>query len=367
MANDLGDDPGRAAPEALRTGSGADEAQVGEQIAPVERRSRVSVPETAALLGVLGVLFVFFALTSPFFFTPINSAGELEIPRNLIVILQQSALIGMIACPATLLLIAAQFDLSVGSIAGFTGMILAVLAAPEGARDFALGLSLEVAIVIALLGALMIGAINGVSVTVFRINALITTLGTLAIFRGLTRVLGGGQTVRIDGFSVLGLERILGIPVAVWIFAIVVVGFWLLLRYTTYGRSMYAIGSSPTAARLTGIRTSRAIFTGFMLSAALAGFAGLIMISQVGAATSTAGESLMLAVITAVILGGASLSGGRGSIVGTMLAVLIVGVLRNGLVQIGVQSFWVEVATGVLLLVAVGADQARIRLTQSQN
>ena len=231
-------------------------------------------------------------------------------------------MIGMIAAPATLLLIAAQFDLSIGSIAGFTGMLLAILVAPAGSREYAMGLSLEVAIVIAMAGALLVGTINGVSVTVFRINALITTLGTLAIFRGLTRVMGGGQTVRIEGFSTLGLERFLGIPLSIWIFALVVTVFWLLLRYTTYSRSMYAIGASPTAARLAGIRTSRAVFVGFVLSAALAGFAGLILLSEVGVASNTAGETLMLAVITAVVLGGASLSGGRGSIVGTVPAVL---------------------------------------------
>lgn len=354
--DDLGQDPGRAAPEAMQTGSSSSEAQLGQQFGPVDRRSRVSVPETAALFIVLVVLFVFFSLTSPFFFND----------KNIIIILQQSAMIGMIAAPATLLLIAAQFDLSIGSIAGFTGMLLAILVSPQGSREYAMGLSLEVAVVIAMLGALLVGVINGVSVTVFRINALITTLGTLAIFRGLTRVMGSGQTIRVSDFSTLGLERFLGIPLLIWIFAIVVIAFWLLLRYTTYGRSMYAIGSSPTAARLAGIRTSRAIFVGFMLSAALAGFAGLILLSQVGAASNTAGESLMLAVITAVVLGGASLSGGRGGIVGTVLAVLIVGVLNNGLVQLGIQSFWIEVATGVLLLVAVGADQLRVRLTQAQ-
>ena len=263
MAEDeLGQDPGRAAPEALATGAKSAEARVGSQLAPVRKRSRVSVPETAALFVVLVVLFIFFSLTSPFFFSD----------RNIIVILQQSALIGMIACPATLLLISAQFDLSVGSIAGFTGMLLAVLAAPPSDRTpFAMGLDLEVAVVVALLGAVLVGVINGVSVTVFRINALITTLGTLAIFRGLTRVLGGGQTIRINDFGALGLERVFGIPIFVWIFIGVVVVFWLLLRYTTYGRSMYAIGASPTAARLAGIRTNRAIFTGFILSASLAG------------------------------------------------------------------------------------------------
>jgi ribose transport system permease protein len=161
----------------------------------------------------------------------------------------------------------------------------------------------------------------------------------------------------------MGTARFLGLPIPVYMFAAMVVVFLLLLRYTTYGRSMYAIGASPTAARLAGIRTDRAIFIGFTLSALLAGLSGLILLSQVGGASINANIGLELAVVTAVVLGGASLAGGRGGIVGTILAVLIVGVLGNGLIQLGVPSFWIEVANGVLLLAAVGFDQVRVRLT----
>ncbi len=351
---DLGGAPGRAAPPALETGAGAVEAATA---AVPRRRSRFVVPDTAALAIVLVGLFIFFSITSPYFFND----------RNLIVILQQVVRIGIVAAPATLLLISGQFDLSVASIAAFTGMLLAVAtASPEAAKTpFALGLPLEAGILIAIIGALLVGTVNAVCVTTFRINALITTLGTLAIFRGLTKVLGNGQTINIDGFETLGLGQIAGIPITILILFAVTILFFVILRYTTYGRSMYAIGASPTAARLAGIRTNRAIFIGFMLSAALAGLAGMILLSQVGAAAITAASGLELDVVTAVVLGGASLAGGRGSIVGTILAVLIVGVLKNGLVQLGVQQFWIEVATGALLLIAVGADQLRIRLTKS--
>jgi ribose transport system permease protein len=268
-------------------------------------------------------------------------------------------------------MIGGQFDLSVGSVAAFTAMLMAVVAAPVGVTKtpFAMGLGIEAAFVIALLGALLIGALNAVSVTVLRINALITTLGTLAIFRGLTKVLGDGQTIRIENFGGLGIMRIPegGLPVPVYIFIGVVVVSIVILRYTTYGRSMYAIGASPTAARLAGIRTNRAIAIGFLLSAAMAGLAGLILLSQVGGASVNANTGFELQVVTAVVLGGASLAGGRGGITGTIIAVLIVGVLANGLIQLGVPSFWIEVANGVLLLAAVGFDQLRIRLTRSVN
>lgn len=354
---DLGGGPGRAAPPALETGGAAMEAKVSPSIRPVDPRSRVSVPETAALFGVLVALFVFFSIASPFFFNA----------DNLVNILQNVARIGIVACPATILLISGQFDLSVGSIAAFTGMLIAVLAAPVGVTKtpFAMGLPVDIAFVIALLGALLVGLINAFSVTVLKINALITTLATLAIFRGLTKVLGDGQTIRIEGFNGLGVTRILEIPVPVYIFAGVVIASFLVLRYTTYGRSMYAIGASPTAARLAGIRTNRAIFIGFMLSAGLAGLSGLILLSQVGGASVNAASGFELSVITAVVLGGASLAGGRGGIVGTILAVLILGVLANGLIQLKIPSFWIEVFGGVLLLVAVGFDQLRIRLNKS--
>lgn len=351
---DLGAGAPRAAGEALLTGASSTEAAA---IAP--RRRGLSVPETAALFLVLVALFVFFAITSRFFFST----------DNIVNILQNVARIGIVACPATLLMIGGQFDLSVGSVAAFTAMLMAVVAAPVGVTKtpFAMGMSIEIAFVIAILGALAIGALNAFAVTVLRINALITTLGTLAIFRGLTKVLGDGQTIRIENFGGLGIMRIPegGLPIPVYIFIVVVIVSIVILRFTTYGRSMYAIGASPTAARLAGIRTNRAIAIGFLLSAAMAGLAGLILLSQVGGASVNANTGFELQVVTAVVLGGASLSGGRGGIAGTIIAVLIVGVLANGLIQLGVPSFWIEVANGVLLLAAVGFDQLRIRLTRS--
>lgn len=319
----------------------------------------LSVPETGALLFVLAALFIYFSIASPFF---LNS-------ENIINILQNVAVVGIIACPATLLLIAGQFDLSVGSGVGFAGMLMAVaaLAPGTGGVDLPLAMNMTVpsAFVIAVLGTLVIGLLNGFFVTVVGINALITTLGTLAIFRGLTKVLGDGQTIRIEGFGELGVLRLAGIPLPVYIFAACVVVFWLVLRYTVYGRSLYAIGASPSAARLAGIRTKRVIFIAFLLSSLCVALAGLIRLSQVAGASVNSGLGIELSVITAVVLGGASLSGGRGGLGGTVLAVLIVGVLANGLIQLNVPSFWIEVAGGLLLLGAVTVDRIRVRLTKA--
>ena len=252
---DPGDDEDQGDPRRPASAAGLD--------GPVPRmgRARLSVPETGALVIVLAALFIYFSIASPFF---LNN-------ENLINILQNVAVVGIIACPATLLLISGQFDLSVGSGVGFAGMLMAVaaLAPGTGGVDLPLAMNMTVpsAFVIAVLGTMMIG-INGFFVTVVGINALITTLGTLAVFRGLTKVLGDGQTIRIEGFGALGVERVFGIPLPVYIFAACVVVFWLVLRYTVYGRSLYAIGASPSAARLAGIRTKRVIFIAFLLSSA---------------------------------------------------------------------------------------------------
>ena len=162
-----------------------------------------------------------------------------------------------------------------------------------------------------------------------------------------SQVLGEGQTVRMNEFGALGSSRpVANIPLGVFIFAGVVLLFVCMLRYTVYGRALYAIGASPEAARLAGIRVRRYITYGFILSGLMIGLAGLIRLSQVGSQSINTGLGWELQVLTAVILGGASLSGGSGTVLGTVLALLVIGVLRNGLIQLNVQTFWIEVAQG---------------------
>ena len=200
-----------------------------------------------------------------------------------------------------MLLIAGQFDLVPDAGVGFAGMLMAVaaLAPGTGGVDLPLAMNMTVpsAFIIAVLGTMMIEVLNGFFVTVVGINALVTTLGTLAVFRGLTKVLGDGQTMRIEGFGALGVERVFGIPLPVYIFAACVVVFWLVLRCTVYGRSLYAIGASPSAARLAGIRTKRVIFIAFLLSSAMVALAGLIRLSQVAGASVNSGLGIELSVM----------------------------------------------------------------------
>ncbi|MCY3806823.1 MAG: ABC transporter permease [bacterium] len=327
----------------MRTTKASSPANTAEP--DVRTRSRLGrVPEWAALLVVLLALGTFFSIQSEFLLRP----------NNLVNVVTNVAVLGIIAAPATMLLIAGQVDLSVASCAVFVGMVMANVAPT----------SMTLAIFAAIGAGLLVGIINAVGVVVLRVNSIITTLATLAAFRGAAKLVSGGQTLILDGFGGLGTNRILSVPLSAYMFAFVALLYHLVLRYTRFGKHVYAMGGDDRAARLAGIRVSRNIVVGFLLSAVSAILAGLILVSQLGASSPIAAQGLELQVITAVILGGASLSGGRGSIMGTIVAVFIIGLLDNGLNLLSVQSFWQEIILGALLLSAVAFDQFRIRVSQ---
>jgi ribose transport system permease protein len=311
------------------------------------RKSR-SVPELAALGVVLAIMIGYFSFTSEFFLQT----------DNLLNILTAIAVTGVLAIPGTMLLIGGQVDLSVGSGAAFAGVVFAVVSASHG---------IAVGVIVAIVVGAVAGAVNGFLVTVVGINSLITTLGTLAVLRGGTRLLTDGQTATVSDFAWLGTSRpLLGIPLPVILFVVIAIVAHLVMRYTVFGRSLYSIGSNPVAARLVGIRTGSILFITFVLSGLAMGLGGLILTSQLSSASPNAALGLELTVITAIVLGGASLSGGRGSITGTVVGLLIIGVMNNGLVLINVNSFWQDVARGVLLILAVSFDQLRQRINSRQ-
>ncbi len=308
-----------------------------------EKKPGRSVPELAALGLFLIALIVYFSLATEYFLGV----------ENWINILSAVSVAGIIAVPGTMLLIAAQVDLSVGSAAAFTGTIAGLYINSS---------SVGLGIFYAILMGIVIGLVNGLLITKFQVNSLITTLGTLAILRGLSYIIGGGQTVMVPKLSYLGLARpFLNLPLAVIVFVVICIAGVFVMKYTTFGRSLYVIGANPAAARLVGIRTPRVVLICFVLSGVSTAFAGLILTSQLTAASPMAANGLELSVITAIVLGGASLNGGRGTISGTILGLLIIGVLNNGLVLLNVDTFWQQVARGTLLIIAVSFDQLRER------
>lgn len=310
---------------------------------PVVERLRV-IPPITAVVGMEVVLIVWLSLSSPFFLTVDNWLN----------ILLAMSVMGILALPNTLLLVGGQLDLSITSNAAFCGMLFALWFG-----DMATGLAVFLAVLIG--GA--IGVLNGVLVTKIGINWIIATLGTLAVFRGLTRLVSDGATVRVDGFKGLGRTEIFGeIPVPVVIFLGLAILAAILYRYTVYGRSIQAVGSNAEAARLQGVSVGRVLFIAFLMAGLCAALAGLINVSQLGAGSSNAFLGAELDVITAVIIGGTSFSGGRGTILGTVLGLCILATLNNGLVLVGVSPFWQEVSRGIALIVAVTLDRIRVRL-----
>ena len=303
------------------------------------------IPPEVVLVAFLAVMVAFFSIRSPFFL-------EFSNFRN---ILLSVAVLGVLAVPSTLLLVSANVDLSVASNAALCGMILALVSQSQG---------VTAGVLAALAAGLIAGAINGFLIAYVGINAIITTLGTLSVYRGIARLSSNGQTEVISGFTILGSDTTLRIPNAVIVLVVVAVAFYFLMRYSVFGRSIYAIGSNPQAARLSGIGLRRNLFVAFTVTGLLAAVAGLILTSQLRAASPIAGFGLELSVVAAVLLGGASLDGGRGTVVGTILGVLILGTLTNGLTILGISSFWQEIANGVVLIVAVGLDQLRLRFRQ---
>ncbi len=327
--------------------AGAGETLTSEKISTrSQMRGLFSRISTEAMLIIfLAIVVLFFASKSEYFFA-LNNA------RNILLAI---SVLSVLAFPSTMLIISGNFDLSVASNAAFCGMIFALVS--DGGEG-----SVFMGILAALGAGLVVGLLNGFLVTVVRVNSLITTLGTLAIFRGLTKILSNGQTLRVSGFRFMGEGEWLGIPVAVYILLAVALVLGFVLTMTVYGRNLYAIGSNVTAARLVGIRNNVTIFATFVLTGLLGGLAGLMLTSQLTAASPIAGLGLELSVVSAVILGGASLYGGRGTIIGTILGVTILGTVNNGMTLIGMSSFWQEVARGAILIAAVAFDQLRIRV-----
>jgi ribose transport system permease protein len=308
-------------------------------------RTVVLTPTTARIAALIGVC-VFFSITTPFFLRS----------SNLLNIMQNTVVVGLVAAPLTLLLVARQVDLSVGSAVALAATTLAVVVEA--------GYGMTVGVVAAMAAAMLVAVVNAIVITRFRVNSIIATLGTLVAFRGLAKLEGSGRNIRVDDFDLLGRARIdilgLQVPLAVLILIAVLALFWLVMSQTRYGRHMYGMGANPKASLLAGIRLERNVVIGFVLTGLVVGLASLIAVSEIGAVAPTTGEGLELLAITGIILGGASLSGGRGTIPGIIIAILILAVLDNGLTLSRVTSFWQEVVRGAILIAAVALDQARL-------
>ncbi len=292
-----------------------------------------------AVLGFLLIIVLFLlAQQSDKFFTTANILNQGRLMTE----------VGLIALPMTFVIITGGIDLSVGSILGLCAILLGVF-------WHNLGIPLPAAMVLAVVVGGIAGLINGLIITRFKVPPLIATLATLALYRGLAEGISQARSVRgyPDWFFVLGQGEVLGVPTQLWILIAVAIIAAAILGLTTFGRATYAIGANETAARFSGInvaRTKLLIYTGAGL---ISGLAAVIFVSRVSTTRSDMGTGVELDVITAVVLGGTSIFGGRGTIIGTCIGLILVQALKNGLALSGVKGDGTIVVIGLVLILAI--------------
>ncbi|WP_421724947.1 ABC transporter permease [Bauldia sp.] len=315
-------------------------------------------PENLSLLIALAILVVLIASQTEHFFSA----------RNLLNIGQNMTVVGLVAVGMTLVIVSAGLDISVGSIAGAASVVSAIMVASFGTiiGGVAFGIAL---------GALL-GTVNATIITFLRVNPVVATLATFSAFRGLAFLIAPeGRPVGVldPTFALLGSGRVFtvgefpGIPIP-FIILLVIAGIaHFVMSSTVFGRSIYTMGGNPTAARLAGINLTRMKFYIYSISGALAGLAGVIVTARTSSGQPASGtQGLELEAITAVFLGGAILAGGKGTIVGSMLAVTLLATLSNGMNLLGIPTFYQLVAKGLLLVVAVAIGQWRMARAERQ-
>jgi ribose/xylose/arabinose/galactoside ABC-type transport system permease subunit len=265
---------------------------------------------------------------------------------NLLNVLRQVSIVGILAVGMTFVILTKGIDLSVGSILGVAVVILASVLETR---------SMAVAIPLGLAAATLLGLVNGLGVAFAGIPPFIMTLGMLSFARGIGFIFTGGTPIPIldEGFYELGNGYLLGLPNPTWIFAAVLLASWVVLSLTPFGRSVYAIGSNEDAARLSGVPVRAYTVLVYVISGIVSGIAGLVYASQLSVGTPIAGQGYELDAIAAVVVGGTSLFGGRGSVGGTLIGTLIIGVLANILNLTGVDPFVQQLFKGALIVLAV--------------
>jgi ribose transport system permease protein len=305
------------------------------------RKFRIN-PQAAGIYGAAVAIFLILGLLNSHFLTPSNL-------RDVAVSASINAIIGL---GLTFVIITAGIDLSVGSIASFAGIVSANAMVSHGTPPV-------LALVLGIALGIVCGAINGFLITVVRLPPFIATLGTMSAYQGCAYVVTNGKPVYGPprAFVLMLNSYIGGVPVMVVVVAVVGLFSWLLLRKTVFGENVIVTGGSEETAWLSGIRVNRVKVLVYALSGGLAGLAGLVLVARINAAQSEGGSPYLLTAIAAAVIGGANLMGGEGRIAGTLVGALILGALTNGLVLLNVPSFYEQIVTGLVVIIAVALDQ----------
>lgn len=299
---------------------------------------RIGIHNVSLILALLVLVAVFGSLRGDVFFST----------RNLVNMGMGIAILGVLAISQTAVIVSGGLDISVGSIVGLSTVAVASAIQATEMAGFGIAAGLIV-------GALA-GLVNGVIITYGRVNAVIVTLGTMAIFRGIAFIISNGQSISIfnDSFRLIGIGRFLGVPFPIWILIGTAVVFQIFLAKSIIGRNFYAIGGNPIVAKFAGIKLNRYRVGIYVMSGAVAGIGGILLAARTGSGQPVSGsQGLELEAITAAFLGGCAMQGGKGTVVGALLGVAIIGILNNGMILTSVPTFYQLLAKGSLLILAV--------------
>ncbi len=317
-------------------------AEAAQDTTSRTRRLALSGMQALGLGGFYFLTLVFFSIQAPHFFEVSNGIN----------ILSNVSVIGIVTLGQMLVLIAGGFDLSVAGTLPLGGVIFTILINKN--------VGIYEAWALATLGGAAVGAFNGLVITRIGINPLVTTLGTLSVTGGLANVVTAGETVPFNNLDAGLVDNdFLGMPIYIWVWIATTLVVYVVLRFTVLGRMIYSIGGNREASRLAGIRIDLVTTLVYVISGGLAAFSGVVLAQQLLAGAPSVGATAALTSIAAVILGGAALTGGVGGVPGTVVGVLVLGTVANGLALMQVPSFYQQIATGAILLLAVGFGRLR--------
>lgn len=299
--------------------------------------------DKSSLLTVICALLVeivVFSILSPNFLTLVNFKN----------IGLYAAIVGCVACSVTFINISGMIDISVGSQIAVVGMVAAMFSGG--------GSNWLVTTLLALLTGIVLGAINGFFITVLKLNAFITTIATMQSFRGLAYLLSDGMSLTISdsAYKFIGRGYVLGLPMSLLIMVICYVVFHFVSKYTVLGRNVYMIGGNPQASFLSGIKVNSLRFKLYLINGFMCGVSGVLLSSQTGAGIPNAAANYNMTALSAVILGGAALTGGKGTILGTFLGSMVLAILQNGMNMLSVGAYWQDIIIGAVLVLSVSID-----------
>lgn len=299
--------------------------------------------DKSSLLTVICALIVeivVFAILSPNFLTLVNFKN----------IGLYAAIVGCVACSVTFINISGMIDISVGSQIAVVGMVAALVSGAGG--------NWLVTTLAALATGIVLGAINGFFITVLKLNAFITTIATMQSFRGLAYLLSDGMSLTISdsAFKFIGRGYVMGLPMSLLIMIVCYLVFHFVSKYTVLGRNVYMIGGNPQASFLSGIKVNSLRFKLYLINGFMCGVSGVLLSSQTGAGIPNAAANYNMTALSAVILGGAALTGGKGTILGTFLGSMVLAILQNGMNMMSVGAYWQDIIIGAVLVLSVSID-----------